>query len=303
MTKKIDRSKLKTEQQNIHSMTLDRESVSGILKIINNEDKTVAEAVENAIPEIEKVVNMAVETIKSGHRIFYIGAGTSGRLGVLDAAECYPTFSIPKYLFTGIIAGGDDALKTSIEGAEDNAENAIKDLTEAGFEKGDLLIGITSSSTTPYVLSGQEYAKKLECKTVFLICNPTQLIEVETDVIISINVGNEVITGSTRMKSGSATKMVLNMISTATMVRLGKVYGNLMVDLKAVSEKLVDRGVRIVSMVTSLNYKESKLLIEKANLEVKPAIVMHLRKCNYNCAVKLLEKYDNFLRPIIELDD
>lgn len=300
MENHLERESLSTEQQNVCSMDLDTQTISKILKIINDEDKRVAFAVENVLPEVEKVVNLTVETIKNGGFVFYIGAGTSGRLGVLDAAECPPTFSAPLDMFQGIIAGGDKALKRSVEGAEDRAEEAVRDLQSLKVKAGDVIIGIASSSTTPYVLRSLEYGISAGCKTVFLICNPSPLIPVKVDVLIAIDVGQEVITGSTRMKSGTATKMVLNMISTATMVRLGKVYGNLMVDLVAVNDKLVDRGTRIISQLTSLTYEDSKELLKKANEEVKTAIVMHVHRCNHERATRLLVEHDGFLRPILE---
>jgi len=296
----FNKETLFTEQQNIRSMDLDIRSISEILKIINDEDKQVAYAVEKVLHKIEKVVGLTVEAIRHDGHVFYIGAGTSGRLGVLDAAECPPTFSVPFDMFQGVIAGGDTALKRSIEGAEDRDKDAIRDLNLLNVKSGDVLIGIASSSTTPYVLRALKYGISIGCKTVFLICNPEPLIPVKVDVLIAIDVGREIITGSTRMKSGTATKMVLNMISTATMVKLGKVYGNLMVDLKAKSEKLVDRGTRVISHLTLLSYEDSKKLLEEANREVKTAVVMHVRQCNYESAIQLLAKYKNFLRPILE---
>ena len=300
MDNHLDRELLFTEQQNLRSMDLDTRTISEILRIINDEDQQVASAVRNSLPEIERVVNILVEAIKQGGHVFYIGAGTSGRLGVLDAAECPPTFSAPFDMFQGVIAGGDEALRRSIEGAEDSGEDAKRDLKARHITADDVLFGIASSSTTPYVLGALKYGKSIGCKTVFLICNPAPLIPVKVNVLIPIDVGQEIITGSTRMKSGTATKMVLNMISTATMVRLGKVYGNLMVDLQAKSEKLLDRGTRIISKLTSLSYKDSKKLLEEANREVKTAIVMHVRQCEFDYASKLIKDYGGFLRPILE---
>ncbi len=300
MTDKLDREQLSTEQQNVRSLDLDSRSTSEILTIINDEDSTVAAAVRDVLPAVEQAVESAVKAIRGGHRVFYVGAGTSGRLGVLDAAECPPTFSAPPEWFTGIIAGGREALTRSIEGAEDKPEDAVRDLNDAGVSSGDLVVGIASSSTTPYVLRALKYGCESGCKTVFLICNPAPLVEVDVDVLIPLNVGQEVVTGSTRMKSGTATKMVLNMISTAAMVRLGKVYGNLMVDLKAVNEKLVDRGIRIISKLTSLSYDESRELLEEAQKEVKTAVVMHAKDCNYKEAKVLLSEHGGFLRPFLE---
>ena len=241
------RKKLYTEQQNINSHQIDKLPISDILHLINNEDQIIAQKINQALPQIEKAVNVAEEVIRSGGKIFYIGAGTSGRLGVLDSTEMPPTFSVPRKLFQGIIAGGREALVRSIEGAEDKPEDAITDLKKTGFRKSDFLLGIASSGATPYVVSALKYAKNIGSKTAYIICNPDPLIPVKVDVLISIDVGSEIITGSTRMKSGTATKMVLNMISTATMVRIGKVYGNLMVDLQVVNEKLADRAQELLN--------------------------------------------------------
>ena len=300
MARDHQRELLHTEQQNIRSMDLDTLSVAEILGIINEEDKGVAYAVEKVLPQVERVVGYSVDAIKNGGHVFYVGAGSSGRLGVLDSAECPPTFSAPENMFQALVAGGDEALRRSIEGAEDKAENAVSDLQQMDLTSKDIVIGIASSSTTPYVLSALEYGRSIGCKTAFLICNPSPLISVNVDVLMAVDVGREVITGSTRMKSGTATKMVLNMISTATMVRLGKVYGNLMVDLKAVNEKLVDRGTRIIAQLTSLSYKKAEALLEKSNQEVKTALVMHVRNCDYTDATRLLKRHRGFLRPILE---
>ena len=274
-----------------------------ILEIINSEDKSVAEAVGKVLSQVEKVVELTVNAVKGGGHVFYIGAGTSGRLGVLDASECPPTFSAPSDMFQGIIAGGEAALKKSIEGAEDRPKNAVKDLEQKGLSNKDVIIGIASSSTTPYVVRALEYGREVGCKTVFLICNPAPLVAVKVDVLVAVDVGSEVITGSTRMKSGTATKLILNMISTATMVRLGKVYGNLMVDLKAVNEKLVDRGTRIIAQLTGLPYDEAKAALEDAHMEVKPAVVMHHRGCSFDEAGELLAEHDDFLGRTLEMDD
>ena len=300
MAERLIRSSLATEQQNPSSMDLDSKSVAEILEIINREDSTVSEAVREVLPQLEEVVNLAVDAIRGGHHVIYVGAGTSGRLGVLDAAECPPTFSAPPDFFQGVIAGGEEALRQSIEGAEDKPEDAERDLKSIDVREGDVVIGIASSGTTTYVLHALQYAKTKGSSTVFLICNPSPIVEIDVDVLIAVDVGQEVITGSTRMKSGTATKMILNMISTATMVRLGKVYGNLMVDLKAVNEKLVDRGNRIISQLTGLDYDSANNLLMDAEKEVKTAIVMHHQKCDYDTARQTLDDNDGFLRFVIE---
>ena len=294
-----DRKKLSTEQQNINSHQIDKLPISDILHLINNEDQIIAQKINQALPQIEKAVNVAEKVIRSGGKIFYIGAGTSGRLGVLDSTEMPPTFSVPRKLFQGIIAGGREALVRSIEGAEDKPEDAITDLKKTGFKKNDFLLGIASSGATPYVISALEYAKNIGSKTAYLICNPKPLIPVKVDVIISIDVGAEIITGSTRMKSGTATKMVLNMISTTVMIRLGKVYGNLMVDLQVVNNKLLDRGSRIIEQLTGLNYDSSKEKLAEADGSVKRAVVMTLKKCTKNEAEEMIEDNDGLLRKII----
>ena len=294
-----DRRKLSTEQQNIKSSHIDKKSIFEILHIINDEDQTIAQKIKKVIPQIEKVVNFAEEIIRTGGKIFYIGAGTSGRLGVLDSTEMPPTFSVPRKLFQGIIAGGREALVRSIEGAEDKPEDAITDLKKTGFRKSDFLLGIASSGATPYVVSALKYAKNIGSKTAYIICNPEPLIPVKVDVLISIDVGAEIITGSTRMKSGTATKMVLNMISTTVMIRLGKVYGNLMVDLQVVNNKLLDRGSRIIEQLTGLNYDSSKEKLGEADGSVKTAVVMTLKKCTKNEAEEMIEDKDGLLRKII----
>ncbi len=293
------RGDLKTENKNPNSEHIDQLSKTDILRIINYEDQTVAKAVEAAIPSIEQVVDLTIKSIKSNGRVFYLGAGTSGRLGVLDASEVPPTFSAPKDLFIGIIAGGDEALRNSIEGAEDQSEKAIMDLEPYHLNSRDTLIGISCSGAAAYVISALDFAKSSGSKTAYLITNPKPFKITDVDVIINLNTGPEVVTGSTRMKAGSATKMVLNMISTTTMISLGKVYGNLMVDLMAVNEKLIDRGTRIISELTGLDYEKSKKRLYEADKSVKIAIVMEELNCSKDKAKKTLERNKGFLRGII----
>ena len=293
------RGDLKTENKNPNSEHIDQLSKTDILRIINYEDQTVAKTVEAAIPSIEQVVDLTIKSIKSNGRVFYLGAGTSGRLGVLDASEVPPTFSAPKDLFIGIIAGGDEALRNSIEGAEDQSEKAIMDLEPYHLNSRDTLIGISCSGAAAYVISALDFAKSSGSKTAYLITNPKPFKITDVDVIINLNTGPEVVTGSTRMKAGSATKMVLNMISTTTMISLGKVYGNLMVDLMAVNEKLIDRGTRIISELTGLDYEKSKKRLYEADKSVKIAIVMEELNCSKDKAKKTLERNKGFLRGII----
>lgn len=275
MSKHIQqRDKLKTEQQNPVSEGIDRRSIEEILAIINNEDKMVAFAVEKVLAQVAETVRLAVKALKSEGRVIYMGAGTSGRLGVLDASEIPPTFSAPQDRFIGLVAGGREALVKSIEGAEDIPEKAKEDLKDISLGDTDLVIGIASSSTTTYVLEGLKYARKTGAATAFLICNPEPLSPVDVDVIIAVDIGNEILTGSTRMKSGTATKLILNSISTTAMIQLGKVYDNLMVDLMVTNKKLEDRGRRIISRVCEVDYDAAGDLLFNASGSVKTAIVM-----------------------------
>jgi len=293
------RGELKTEQQNPNSSKIDTMSILDILTTINKEDQAIITAVEPAIPDIEKTVEFTVNSIRKGGRVFYVGAGTSGRLGVLDASEIPPTYSAPKGLFIGVIAGGEDALRNSVEGAEDRPEEAIQDLEKYKINENDTLIGISCSGAAAYVISALKFAKKLGAKTIYLVTNPQPFKMTEVDVVINADTGAEVVTGSTRMKAGTATKLILNMISTATMVKLGKVYGNLMVDLMAVNDKLVDRGTRIISQVTALDYESAKSKLFKAEKSVKTAIVMEKLNCSLVEARKKLDNANGFLRKVI----
>jgi N-acetylmuramic acid 6-phosphate etherase len=296
----IDRSELKTEQQNPASYKIDEQTIREILEVINREDQTIALKISEVISEIEQTVQLTTTALREGKKIVYIGAGTSGRLGVLDASEMPPTFSVPPDWFNGIIAGGDDALRRSIEGAEDKPENAVTDLQKFGLEKGDVIIGISTSGAAAYVGAAIEFGKSCGAKTVYLICNPEPFINVKADVVIKVETGPEVITGSTRMKAGTATKLVLNMISTTTMIQLGKVYGNLMVDLMTVNDKLVDRGSRIISQLTGLENDEATNALFAAGKSVKNAVIMVKKQCSLEEAKILLKDTDGSLRRIIE---
>jgi len=295
----IKRKNLSTEKQNINSRAIDDKSISEILHIINSEDQKVAEKVKEAIPEIEQTILIARDAIRKGHRIYYVGAGTSGRLGVLDASEIPPTFSAPSYFFNGIIAGGDKALRQSIEGIEDQPETAIDDLKSVKLKANDVLIGISASGAAKYVKSSLDYGKSIGAKTVYLICNKEPFLSVNSDIIIKINTGPEVITGSTRMKAGTATKMVLNMISTATMIQLGKVYDNLMIDLMAVNDKLIDRGTRIIVQLTGVHYELANSKLLDADKSVKTAIVMIKYSCSKDEAIMRLKNNKGFLRKVL----
>ena len=294
------RGELKTEQQNPQSSQIDSMSINDILKTINREDQNIAIAVQATIRDIEKTVELTVNSIQKGGRVFYVGAGTSGRLGVLDASEIPPTFSAPKGLFIGVIAGGENALRNSVEGAEDRPEEAIIDLEQYDLNENDTLVGISCSGAANYVVSALDHAKANGAKTVYLVTNPNPFKITEVDVIINAVTGPEVVTGSTRMKAGTATKLILNMISTATMIKLGKVYGNLMVDLMAVNDKLVDRGTRIIEQLTDLDYDGAQLKLFEAEKSVKTAIVMEKLNCTLNEARGKLDNAGGFLRNLID---
>jgi len=293
------RGELNTEQQNPKSVQIDSMSTANILSIINREDHSITKAVEATIPDIEKTVEFAVNSIQKGGRVFYVGAGTSGRLGVLDASEIPPTYSAPKGLFIGVIAGGEKALRNSVEGAEDRPEEAIQDLKSYQLNENDTLIGISCSGAAAYVVSALDHARENGAKTVYLVTNPNPFKMTAVDVVINADTGAEVVTGSSRMKAGTATKLILNMISTATMIKLGKIYGNLMVDLMAVNDKLVDRGTRIISQITGLDFDSAKAKLYEAEKSVKTAIVMEKLNCSLDEARTTLENENGFLRRVL----
>jgi N-acetylmuramic acid 6-phosphate etherase len=288
-----------TEARNPATFDIDSKSTLQILKLINAEDKKVPLAVEKQIPQIAKGVELIVQTIKKGGRLFYIGAGTSGRLGVLDAAECPPTFGTDPKMIRGIIAGGYKSLIRSREGVEDNLKAGGKDLQRAGLKKGDVLVGIAASKRTPYVLGALKYAKKVGAKTIFIFCNPIKGLKVKPDVVISPVLGPEVVTGSTRMKAGTAQKLILNMLSTAAMIKIGKVYENLMVDLQAKSQKLKERSKRIIMQVTGVNYKQAEKYLRLSGGSVKTALVMILSNVDKREAEKRLKKAGGFVRKAV----
>ena len=293
------RGELNTEQQNPKSNSIESMSTKDILMTINAEDRSVAEAVEAVIPDIASTVELTVASIRAGGRVFYIGAGTSGRLGVLDASEVPPTFSAKSNLFIGLIAGGDDALRRSIEGAEDSARDALHDLSAYELGPEDTLIGISCSGAASYVISALDHARERGASTVYLVTNPVPYKMTDVDIIIKADTGPEIVTGSTRMKAGTATKMILNMISTTTMIKLGKVYGNLMVDLMAVNDKLVDRGSRIISQLTGLTREQARNKLSDAGGSVKVAIVMELTTCSLSEAKDRLKRSNGVLGKVI----
>ena len=288
-----------TEQANPNSRHIDKLSTIDMLALINREDAQVAVAVEKAIPQIADAVDMIAAALQNGGRLFYVGAGTSGRLGVLDAVECVPTFSAPSELVQGIVAGGNAALTQAVEGAEDHRAQAKRDLMARDVRRRDVVCGIAASGRTPYVIGALEYAKSIKAKTIAISCSPTAPILDMAQIGIGVDVGPEVIAGSTRMKAGTAQKMILNMLSTAAMIKLGKVYGNLMVDLKVTNQKLADRAGRLVMQLTGLDERAAKQLLSQANSEVKTAVVMQRRQVDEAEARRLLQEANGFLGAVI----
>ena len=294
------RGDLNTEKQNKKSLEIDNMEISEILRMINNEDASIANAVRTGLPEIEETINYTVSSVKNGGRIFYVGAGTSGRLGVLDASEIPPTFSASNNIFIGIISGGDKALRKSVEGAEDSEDDGLKDIKHFNLDEKDTVIGISCSGAASYVISALDHANGKGAKTVYLVTNPSPHLITKVNTLICVDTGPEIITGSTRMKAGTATKMILNMISTTTMIKLGKVYGNLMVDLMAVNRKLIDRGTRIIMQLTGLSYDVANKLLEEADRSVKLALVMQHNQCGPEDGKKILKDADGFLNRVLK---
>ncbi|MBS6041491.1 MAG: N-acetylmuramic acid 6-phosphate etherase [Clostridium baratii] len=292
--------KLETEKRNYDTKNIDKLTTKGVVKLINNEDKKVALVVEKALSNIANAVDLVYEQIKLGGRLIYIGAGTSGRLGILDAAECPPTYGINFDLVQGIIAGGKEAIFKAKEGAEDSQELAVEDLKSVGFNNKDVLIGIAASGRTPYVIGALKYAKKIDAKTVSLCCVKSGEISKYSDIAIEVVTGPEVITGSTRMKAGTAQKMVLNMISTGVMIKCGKVYGNLMIDLKPTNEKLVERSKKIIMEAVGCSREIAEEFFIKSNENVKLAIFMILSGLEKNDAIEILEKNEGKISKAID---
>ena len=287
-----------TEQQNPKSKKIDLLSVNDILSTINNQDKKVAYEVEKVLPELSLLVDNIVDRLKNNGRLFYIGCGTSGRLGVLDAAECPPTFSTDKDLVQGIIAGGNKALVHSIEGAEDSFADGKNAVVNNKMNKKDILIGISANGDASYVHGALNYAKEKNVLTALICCNKVKEYNY-LDYTLSVVVGPEVIAGSTRMKAGTATKMILNMISTTTMIKLNKVYDNFMVDLKVNNKKLLNRAINIISNITNLDLVASEKYLLNAHGSVKAAIVMIVRKLSYDKACKLLDVNKGDLNKVL----
>lgn len=297
-----DRLNMITESINENSIDIDKISIEGALHLMNEEDKKVAFAVEKALPQIAKAIELTVSAINRGGRLIYIGSGTSGRLGVLDASECPPTFNTDPEMVKGIIAGGDTALRKALEGVEDNEEEAVSYLKQERLSNSDVLIGISASGSTPYVLGALKYGRIIGASTVGIACNPESPMADLSDVMIEVIVGPEIISGSTRLKAGTAQKMVLNMISTITMVQLGKTYMNLMVDLQASNVKLRNRALNILKKVTSVKDEgEALRLLEHTGWSVKEAIVMEKTKLPAKKAKQYLKNSGGRVSKAIEM--
>lgn len=292
--------KLTTESRNLNTSNIDKVSTLEMVKIINNEDKKVAEAVEKEIPKIAQAIDYIVERIKKGGRLIYIGAGTSGRLGILDASECPPTYGVSEELIQGIIAGGHEAIFRAKEGAEDSKELAIEDLKLKKLSSNDIVVGIAASGRTPYVVGGIEYGNQIGALTISITCNSDSEVSKTSQISIAPIVGAEVITGSTRLKSGTAQKLVLNMLSTGSMIKLGKVYGNLMVDVKATNKKLIERAKKIVCEATGIEKNLAEDILLKTDYDVKLSIFMILSGLSLNDAREKLLENDGYIAKALE---
>ncbi|AUA38270.1 N-acetylmuramic acid 6-phosphate etherase [Clostridioides difficile] len=291
---------LVTEGRNKNTLQIDKEDTLGIIELINNEDKTVAYAVEEQKESIAKAVNIIVDRMKQGGRLFYIGAGTSGRIGILDATECPPTYGVDFELVQAIIAGGNQAIFKAIEGAEDDKELGKQDIIDRGVTSKDVICGIAASGRTPYVIGAMEYAKELGCAVLSITMNPNSEMSKKADLPINIIVGAEVIMGSTRMKSGTAQKMVCNMLTTASMVKMGKVYSNLMVDVKTSNEKLVERAKRIIMIATNVKYDVAEKFLEEADNRVKLAIFMIKSGLDKDSAKSILDRQEGYISEALK---
>lgn len=298
---KVNIASISTEGRNENTDKIDEVSSIEIARIINNEDKKVAEAVSTKLNEIGLVIDKVTESFRNGGRLIYIGAGTSGRLGVLDASECPPTFGVDGSMVVGIIAGGDTALRNPIEGAEDDPNLCVSDLKKINLSNKDVLIGIAASGRTPYVIGGLEYANSIGVYTVAVCNSLNSAMSKIAKTTIDVVVGGEVITGSTRMKSGTAQKMVLNMITTGAMVNIGKVYGNLMVDVKPSNHKLIERQKNIIMQATGCKYEQAEAILPKAENNCKLAILMLLAGIdNVSEAKKVLDKAQGKLKTALK---
>ncbi|ASB02056.1 MULTISPECIES: N-acetylmuramic acid 6-phosphate etherase [Enterobacterales] len=295
----IDLGHLVTESRNHHSEHIDTLSTLEMLKVINNEDKKVPFAVEATLPHIARLVDKVVTAFSQGGRLIYCGAGTSGRLGILDASECPPTYGTPHDMVIGLIAGGHKAILQAVENAEDNVQLGAEDLRQLNFNAKDVLVGIAASGRTPYVIGALEYARSLGAVTGAISCNPDSPIAQRADIAITPIVGPEVVTGSSRMKAGTAQKLVLNMITTGAMIKMGKVFGNLMVDVEATNAKLIERQIRIVMQATECERATAEQALAQCQRHCKTAILMILAGVNAQQATQLLAQNKGFIRQAL----
>ncbi|MFW3332640.1 N-acetylmuramic acid 6-phosphate etherase [Aerococcus viridans] len=296
----VEINQLTTEKRNPNTMHLDQMSVGQVLELMNKEDQQVPEAIAEALGQIEAAVETIIQSLKAGGRLIYFGAGTSGRLGVLDAAECVPTFGVSPDLVVGLIAGGDKAMVEAVEGAEDSLTLAEEDFKKLNLNANDTVVGIAASGRTPYVIGGLQYAQSIGAKTVSIACNQQAKISRFAQIPIEVDCGPEVLTGSTRLKAGTAQKLILNMLSTVSMIGIGKVYQNLMVDVQATNEKLEERSKRIIMAATECSYEEAASYFEAANHKVKVAIVMILTNLNATEASRKINAANGFVNQVLQ---
>ncbi|MTC59017.1 N-acetylmuramic acid 6-phosphate etherase [Providencia rustigianii] len=297
----IDLSKMVTESRNTASMDIDQLSTIEMLKVINDEDKKVPVAVEKTLPQIAQLVDKVAEAFLNGGRLIYSGAGTSGRLGILDASECPPTYGTPHEQVIGLIAGGHQAIFRAVENAEDKPDLGEQDLKDIHFNSKDILVGIAASGRTPYVLGALKYAHSVGATTASISCNPDSPVSQSADIAITPVVGPEVVTGSSRMKAGTAQKLILNMITTGAMIRIGKVFGNLMVDVEATNAKLIERQTRIVMEATECDRNTAELALQQCDRHCKTAILMILSGLNADEARQLLANNNGFIRTALNI--
>ena len=288
-----------TEKKNPKSENIDKQSIYDILNVINEEDSKISYSIKESLKDIEEVIKKVIEAFNNNGKLYYVGCGSSGRLGVLDAAECPPTFSVSHKLVQGVIAGGNKAMYKSIEGCEDSYDEGKNVIIKKNIDKNDVILGISANGSAKFVLGALDKANQIGAYTSLLTFNKIRQKKF-INKTISILVGPEILTGSTRMKAGTATKMILNMISTVSMIKTNKTFNNLMVDLKVSNNKLLDRGVRIISDITELNYEESKKILDNAKNNVKVAIVMELKDLSYSKSLYRLKKYKGNLRDALK---
>ncbi|WP_413539949.1 N-acetylmuramic acid 6-phosphate etherase [Aerococcus viridans] len=296
----VEINQLTTEKRHPNTMHLDQMSVGQVLELMNKEDQQVPEAIAEALGQIEVAVEMIIQSLKAGGRLIYFGAGTSGRLGVLDAAECVPTFGVSPDLVVGLIAGGDEAMVEAVEGAEDSLTLAEEDFKKLNLNANDTVVGIAASGRTPYVIGGLKYAQSVGAKTVSIACNKEAKISGYAQIPIEVDCGPEILTGSTRLKAGTAQKLILNMLSTVSMIGIGKVYQNLMVDVQATNEKLEERSKRIIMAATECTYEDAASYFEAANQNVKVAIVMILTNLDATEASQKINAANGFVNQVIK---